>query len=94
MPADLFDIPQSSEDRNAVELRGCIVCAKIHHMLVVYASDGRQKYWTVTSPGGHVVPDDERPLVACDSHSAAQIDAAYKRWQALQEQDPWKEDDE
>jgi hypothetical protein len=37
---------------------------------------------TVTSPGGQRVPDERRPLVACDTHSAGEIEAAYKRWQS------------
>ena len=36
----------------------------------------------VTSPGGHRVPDERQPLVACDIHTAEEIEDAYKRWQS------------
>jgi hypothetical protein len=36
----------------------------------------------VTSPGGHIVPDERRPLVACDTHTAGEIESAYKKWQS------------
>jgi hypothetical protein len=71
-----------SENRNAVEMHGCIVCAKIFNMLAVYSPDGRLVDCAVTSPGGHCVPDERRPLVACDTHTAEEIEAAYKRWKS------------
>jgi len=61
-------------------MHGCIVCARIFNILAVYAPDGRLVDCTVTSPGGHRVPDVQRPLVACITHSTAEIEAAYKRW--------------
>ena len=70
-----------SENKNAVERHGCIVCARVFNILAVYTPDGRLVDCTVTSPGGHCVPD-ERPLVACDTHSVAEIETAYQRWQS------------
>jgi hypothetical protein len=35
---------------------------------------------TVTSPDGHCVPNERQPLVACDTHTAEEIEAAYKRF--------------
>lgn len=35
----------------------------------------------MTSPGGQIVPDERQPLVACDTHTAKEIESAYKRWQ-------------
>ena len=72
-----------SENQNVVEIHGCIVCAKLFNILAVYTPDGRLLDCTVTSPGGHIVPDERRPLVACDRHTEGEIDAAYKRWQAV-----------
>lgn len=34
---------------------------------------------TVTSPGGHPVPDAVRPLAACNTHSGAEIETALAR---------------
>jgi hypothetical protein len=69
-----------SENKNTVEMHGCIVCARIFFILAVYTPDDRLVDCSVTSPGGHCVPDEHRPLVACDTHTTAQIETAYKRW--------------
>jgi hypothetical protein len=69
------------ENKITVEMHGCIVCARIFNVLAVYSPDGRLVDCSVTSPGGHCVPDDRQPLVACDTHTAEKIEAAYKRWQ-------------
>jgi hypothetical protein len=70
-----------SENKNVVEIHGCIVCAKLFNLLVVYTPQGKFLDCTVTSPGGHIVSDERRPLVACDSHTAVEI-VAYKRWKS------------
>jgi hypothetical protein len=67
-----------SENKNAVEIHGCIVCARLFNVLAVYAPGGRLLDCTVTSPGGHIVIDERRPLVACDRHTEGEIEAAYK----------------
>lgn len=67
-----------SENKNVVEIHGCIVCARLLNVLVVYAPDGKLVDCIVTSPGGHRVLDERRPLVACDTHTAEEI-AAYKK---------------
>jgi hypothetical protein len=69
-------------NRSAVELHGCIVCARVFNILAVYTPDGWLLDCTVISPGGHIVPDDQQPLAACDTHTAGEIDNAYKRWKA------------
>jgi len=51
-------------------------------MLAVYNPDGRLVDCTVISPGGQRVPDERRPLAACDIHTAEEIEIAYKRWQS------------
>lgn len=72
----------NSENRNIVEMHGCIVCAKIFNLLVVYSPDGKMVDSIVTSPGGHRVQNERQPLVACDEHPPEKIEAAYKRWQS------------
>jgi hypothetical protein len=72
-----------SENKNVVEMHGCIVCAKIFNILAVYTQDGRLVDCGVTSPGGHCVPDERRPLVACDTHTTEEIEIAYKKWQSM-----------
>jgi hypothetical protein len=71
-----------SENKNAVEIHGCIVCARLFNILAVYSPDSRLVDCAVTSPGGHRVSDKHQPLVACDIHSEEEIEAAYKRWQS------------
>jgi hypothetical protein len=70
-----------SENENRGELHGCIVCARLFNILAVYAPDGRLVDCTVTGPGGHIVPDERRPLVVCETHTAEEIALAFKRWQ-------------
>jgi hypothetical protein len=67
-----------SENKTVVEVHGCIVCARIFNILAIYTPDGRLLDCTVTSP----VPDETQPLVACDTHTAGEIETAYKRWKA------------
>lgn len=71
------------ENRNTVEIHGCIVCARLFNILVVYAADGGMLDCVVISPGGHRVLDESRPLVACDAHTKGVIEAAYQRWQSV-----------
>jgi hypothetical protein len=71
-----------SENINAIEMHGCIVCARTFNILAVYTPDGRLVDCIITSTGGHRVPDERRPLVACDTHTAEEIATAYKRWQS------------
>jgi hypothetical protein len=71
-----------SENENVGELHGCIVCAKLFNILAVYTPDGRLVDCTVTSSGGHIVQDKRQPLVVCDTHTAGEMESAYKRWQS------------
>ncbi len=72
----------TSENKNVVEIHGCIVCAKLFNILAVYTPDDKLVDYTVTSSGGHIVPDERHPLVACDTHTAEEIESAYRRWQS------------
>ena len=83
-----------TENRSTVEMHGCIVCARIFNVLVTYTPDDRFLDCAVTSHGGHCVPDDQRPLVACDTHTAEEIETAYKRWQSRQGKELGKEHEE
>jgi hypothetical protein len=68
-----------SNNANAVEQHGCIVCGKVYNLLVEYTPTGELVDCTVTSPGGRRVPDAHWPLVACDKHPQAEIEAALAR---------------
>ncbi len=70
------------ENKKVVEMHGCIVCARIFNILAVYTPDGRLVDCAVTSFGGHCVPGEGQPLVACDTHTAEEIETALKRWQS------------
>ena len=71
-----------SENNQVVEIHGCIVCARVFNLLAIYTPDGKLVDCTVTSFGGHIVPNEQHPLVACDTHTAEEIEAGYGRWQA------------
>ena len=77
-----------SGNKIVVEQRGCIVCGRTFNVLAVYSPGGRLVDCTVTSPGGHCVPGEQRPLVACDTHTAEEIEAAYLRWKTRNEPKP------
>lgn len=76
-----------SENKITGENHGCIVCAKLYNVLAVYTPEGKLLDCTVTSLGGHIVPDEKRPLVACDTHTAEEIERAYKRWQSRNDEE-------
>jgi hypothetical protein len=76
-----------SENKKAVEIHGCIVCARWFNVLAVYTPDDVLVDCKVTSPGGHCVPNEGHPLAACDTHTAEDIDAAYKRWLSRNERE-------
>jgi hypothetical protein len=86
MTNDKIDGPRGNspptQNKNVVEMHGCIVCARIFNILAVYTPVGGLVGCVVTSPGGHCVPDEQRPLVACDTHTTEEIETAYKRWQS------------
>lgn len=65
-----------------VERRGGIVSARTIDILAVHDPDGRLVGWTATSPGGRCLPDERRPLAACDVHMGEEIEVAEKRWQS------------
>ena len=71
-----------SENKNVVERHGCLVCAKIFEMLAVYAPDGRLIACTVTSHGGHSVPDERQPLAVCNTHTDDEIETAHNKWRS------------
>jgi hypothetical protein len=68
--------------KDEVEIHGCIVCARLFNILAMYTPGGKLVDCTVTSPDGHCVPDEYQPLVACDTHTAEEIESAYKRFQS------------
>jgi hypothetical protein len=61
------------------ELHGCIVCGKPYELYVVYDSKGKFFDLKVMSPGGRAVQHPTRPLVACQTHSQGEIEAAVNR---------------
>jgi hypothetical protein len=71
------------------EMHGCIVCGKLYNLYVVYDADGNYMGSRVMSAGGHEVKGAGRPLVACDTHSEADITRAVETVYGY----PNKEDD-
>jgi hypothetical protein len=71
------------------EHHGCIVCGKLYELYCVYDASGKFIDCKVMSAGGKRVPDRNRPLVACEKHTDAEIEAALTRVYGKQ-----KEDDE
>jgi hypothetical protein len=61
------------------ELHGCVVCGRLHELYVVYDPEGKFVDMKVMSPDGRRVESIRRPLVACQRHSQAELDAALAR---------------
>ena len=76
-----------SENPTKGEIHGCIVCGKLYHLYVVYDSNGHYVDCKVMSAGGVRVPDTRRPLVACETHSSKEIEAAVMRVYGKQKDD-------
>ena len=85
-----YPIMTTFENKITVEILGCIICARFN-MLTGYNPDSRLVDCTVTSLSGHRVTDEQRPLIACDSHTAKGIEIAYKRWQFRNGKEPKNE---
>jgi hypothetical protein len=81
-----------SENKNVVEMHGCIVCARVFNVLAIYTPTGRLVDCKVTSSGGHCLSDENQPLVACDRHTTDEIVAAHKKWQSTKGKDADEED--
>lgn len=60
------------------EMHGCIVCGKLYHLYVVYDSEGNYMGSRVMSAGGREVKGAGRPLVACNTHSEADVARAVE----------------
>jgi len=84
----------TAENKIVNEVHGCIVCANLFTVLAVYTPKGKLLDCTVTSPGGHIVPDESRPLVACDSHTKVEIESAHNRRQSRNDKKPDSEQEE
>ncbi len=61
------------------ETHGCIVCGKLHQLYVVYDEAGKFIDSKIMSPDAKQVVHPARPLVACERHTAEQIEAAVER---------------
>ena len=68
-----------SDTHTRGEIHGCIVCGKPYELYVVYGADGQFVDLKVMSAGARRVPHPTRPLVACETHSEAEVEAAVIR---------------
>ena len=77
----------STDKHTKGEMHGCIVCGKLYQLYVVYDANNKFMDCKVMSAGGKRVPNAYRALVACEKHSAGEIEAAVKRVYGKQEED-------
>ena len=76
-----------SETHTKGEMHGCIVCGRLYQLYVVYDDQGKFIDSKVMSEGGRRVNNPRRPLVACESHSEAEVEAAVVRVYGEQKED-------
>lgn len=69
------------------ETHGCIVCGKLHQMLVVYNADGTFFDLKVMSMDGQKVNYAKRPLVACEKHTKEEVETAVARVYGTKQED-------
>jgi len=69
------------------ESHGCIMCGKLYQLYVVTDSKGKFVDAKVMSAGGRLVKHPQRALVACETHSNAEIEAAVARAYGIQTED-------
>jgi hypothetical protein len=69
------------------ELHGCIVCGKLYQLYVVKDENGKFIDCKIMSEGAKRVPNAQRPLVACEKHTADQIKAAVATVYGQHEED-------
>jgi hypothetical protein len=83
------------KNKTVIERHGCIVCGSIYNVVAIYTPDGRLVDCTVTSSGGHCMPDERQPMVVYDFHNVGEIETAYNRWIArkVEEEDKEQEDE-
>ena len=76
-----------SKNETRGETHGCIVCGKPYQIYAVYDASGKFIDFKVMSAGAKPVKYAQRPLVACDKHSAEQIEAAVVKVYGPQKED-------
>ena len=69
------------------EAHGCIVCGKLYQLYVVNDANGRYVDAKLMSAGGKLVRNANRPLVACNKHTDAEIKSAVIRAYGPQDDD-------
>jgi hypothetical protein len=69
------------------EMHGCIVCGKLYQLYVVHDAEGNYLGSKIMSAGGRVVEGAGRPLVACETHSPAEVARAVERVYGRQNQE-------
>lgn len=81
----------ATENRNVTEPHGCVVCGRVHNMLVVYSPSEQLVDCTVTSGLGRRVYDARKPMVVCSRHSESEVQAALARKAARDAEDEARE---
>ncbi len=71
-----------ANNENVVEMHGCIVCARVFDVFVLFSSDGRMVDYSVNSLDAHCLKEMDHVLVVCNSHTGGEIDAAINRWRS------------
>lgn len=69
------------------ESHGCIMCGKLYQLYVVTDLKGKFVDAKVMSAGGRLVKHPQRALVACETHTNAEVEAAVARAYGIQKED-------
>jgi hypothetical protein len=67
------------ENTSRVELHGCLVCGRVHNLLLVTSPEGKPIGYTAVGTDCHTLPGGDHALVVCNIHSDSEIEAALSR---------------
>ena len=76
-----------NEKHTKGEMHGCIVCGALYQLYVVIDENGKFVDCKVMTSGGRRVHNSHRPLVACNKHTDAEVEAAVVRAYGPQDDD-------
>ena len=76
-----------SNNKKVVEMHGCIVCARVIDVLVVYSTQGTLMDYSANTLDAYCLKEENHVLVVCNSHTGGEIDAALKRWRSRNVED-------
>ena len=68
-----------AENTSRVEMHGCIVCGRLHNLLVISSSSGKMIDCMVMDSSCHTLFSNDHPFIVCNEHKEEEIKTALDR---------------